>query len=155
MNHFLALGAFVSCGWVASSVVQLEPETRPVASRSTTIAAPAASAPVGGRDTIEPRRAPVPVARKTRAPVVPSTSIDALIALADVPTVSAEQNAQDEQKPQDDVDRKAAKAAVEADGYKRATLVGKASNGSWRAKAHRGTTEVWLTVDSTGRVSLD
>jgi hypothetical protein len=86
---------------------------------------------------------------------VASTSIDALIASADALTAPAEQNAQDEQKTQDDLDRKAAKAAVEADGYKRATLVGKASNGSWRAKAYRGTTEAWLTVDGTGRVSLD
>jgi len=156
MNNFLALGTFVACGWVASNVVLPEPAARPVASRSTTIAAPAtASQPIGGRDAIEARRAPVPFVRNTRPPVVASTSIDALIASADALTASAEQNAQDEQKTQDDLDRKAAKAAVEADGYKRATLVGKASDGSWRAKAYRGTTEVWLTVDGTGRVSLD
>ena len=70
-------------------------------------------------------------------------------------TPSAEQKVEDEQKVQDDLDKKAAKAAVEADGYKRATLIGKASNGGWRAKAYRGTTEVWLTVDGTGRVALD
>ena len=156
MNNFLALGAFVACGWVASNVVLLEPAARPVASRSTTIAAPAsASKPIADLDAIEARRAPVPLVRKTRVPVVASTSIDALIASADALTASAEQNAQDEQKTQDDLDRKAAKAAVEADGYKRTVLVGKASNGSWRAKAYRGTTEVWLTVDGTGRVSLD
>jgi hypothetical protein len=149
MNNFLALGAFAACGWVASNVVLLEPAARPVASRSTVMAAPAtASKPTGGRDAIEARRAPVPLVRNTRPPILPSTSIDAL-------TASAEQNAQDEQKTQDDLDRKAAKAAVEADGYKRAALVAKASNGSWRAKAYRGTTEVWLTVDGTGRVSLD
>jgi len=68
---------------------------------------------------------------------------------------SVEKKAEDEQKVQGDLDKQAARAAVEADGYKRATLVGKASNGSWRAKAYRGTTEVWLTVDGTGRVSLD
>ena len=67
----------------------------------------------------------------------------------------AEQKAQDEEKAQDDLDRKAAKAAVEADGYKRATVVGKGSNGTWRAKAYRGTTEVQLTVDGTGRVSME
>ena len=60
-----------------------------------------------------------------------------------------------EQKAQDDLDRKAAKAAVEADGYKRAIVVGKRSNGIWRAKAYRGRTEVQLTVDGTGRVTLD
>jgi hypothetical protein len=156
MNNFLALGTFVACGWVASNVVPLEPAARPVASRSTTVAAPAtASKANGGRDVMEARRAPVPLVRNMRPPVRASTSIDALIASADALTAPAEQNAQDEQKTQDDLDRKAAKAAVEADGYKRATLVGKAGNGSWRAKAYRGTTEVWLTVDGTGRVSLD
>jgi hypothetical protein len=70
-------------------------------------------------------------------------------------TPSEEQKTQDEQKVQDDLDKRAARAAVEADGYKRATLVGKANNGSWRAKAYRGTVEVWLTVDGTGIVFLD
>ena len=46
-------------------------------------------------------------------------------------------------------------AAVEADGYKRVSVLGKASNGMWRARAYRGTTEVQLTVDGTGRVSAD
>jgi hypothetical protein len=108
MNNFLALGAFVACGWVASNVVVLEPAARPVASRSTTIAAPAtASKPIGGRDAMEARRAPVPLVRNTRAPILASTSIDALIASADALTASAEQSAQDEQKTQDDLDRKA------------------------------------------------
>ena len=70
-------------------------------------------------------------------------------------TASAEHKPQYDEKIQDELDTQAARSAVEADGYKRATLVGKASNGSWRAKAYRGTTEVWLTVDGTGRVSLD
>jgi len=56
---------------------------------------------------------------------------------------------------QDELDRKVAKAAAEADGYRRVSIVGKASNGAWRAKAYRGTTEVLLTVDGTGRVSMD
>jgi hypothetical protein len=153
MYNFLALGAFAACSWLASYVVLLEPAARPVASRSTTIAALATPPkPIGVRDAIEARRAPVPLVRNTRPPVLASTSIDALLASADALKAPA---AQDEQKTQDDLDRKAAKAAVEADGYKRAALVGKASNGSWRAKAYRGTTEVWLTVDGTGRVSLD
>ena len=41
------------------------------------------------------------------------------------------------------------------DGYKRVSIMGKASNGAWRAKAYRGSTEVLLTVDGTGRVSMD
>ena len=149
MNNFLALGGFVACGWVASNVVLLEPATRPVASRSTTIAASAFnSEPVVARHVREARRAPVPLVRAVRPSAVPATSVDPV-------AQSSERNEQDEPKMQDDLDRNAAKAAVEADGYKRATLMGKASNGGWRAKAYRGVTEVWLTVDGTGRVSLD
>ena len=150
MNNFLALGAVVACGWVASNVVLLEPAARSVSSRPMTVAAPAyAFQPFVGRNVVEARRAPVPLIRNTRPPVVAPTSIDTSSVSADAAIVSADQ------KAQDDLDEKAAKAAVEADGYKRATLVGKASNGSWRAKAYRGTTEVWLTVDGTGRVSSD
>jgi hypothetical protein len=60
-----------------------------------------------------------------------------------------------ESQKRDDLDRKAAKVAVEMDGYKRASILGKTSNGAWRAKAYRGTTEVSLIVDGTGRVSLE
>ena len=56
---------------------------------------------------------------------------------------------------QDDEDRKAAKTAAELDGYKRVSILGKASNGAWRAKGYRGTTEVLLNVDGTGRVSME
>jgi hypothetical protein len=56
---------------------------------------------------------------------------------------------------QDDLDKRAAKAAIEADGYKRVNVLGKGANGSWRATAYRGSTEVQLTVDGTGRVSVD
>ena len=55
----------------------------------------------------------------------------------------------------DDLDKKAAKLAVEMDGYKRVTIVGKTSSGAWRAKAYRGATEVLLVVDVTGRVFTD
>ncbi len=60
-----------------------------------------------------------------------------------------------EQQAQEDLDRRGANAAIELDGYKRVSIVGKASNGAWRAKGYRGTTEVLLTVDGTGRVSVD
>ena len=49
----------------------------------------------------------------------------------------------------------AAKAAIEADGYKGAKVVRRGDNGIWYAKAMRGTTEVSLTVDAGGRVSLE
>jgi len=149
MNNFLALGALVASGWAISNALPPKPVAGPDASRSTTTAAPVISSQtIVGRNVLETRRAPVPLVRTVHSSIVTPTSVEAS-------TLSSEQKAQDEQKVQDDLDRKAAKAAVEADGYKRATLIGKASNGSWRAKAYRGATEVWLTVDGTGRVSLD
>jgi hypothetical protein len=61
-----------------------------------------------------------------------------------------------EARAQDDAGEKAAaKAAIEADGYKRVNVVGRSGDGIWRAKAYRGTTMVGLTVDGSGRVSLD
>jgi hypothetical protein len=99
------------------------------------------------RNVLEARRAPVPLVRKVRASVPSPTAASATAAAAPVPDA--------EVQAQDDLDRKAAKAAVELDGYKRVTVLGKASNGAWRAKAYRGTTEVQLTVDGTGRVSLE
>jgi hypothetical protein len=49
----------------------------------------------------------------------------------------------------------AAKAAVEADGYKRVIVLGRGPNGTWRVKGNRGNTEVLLTVDEAGSVTLD
>ena len=94
---------------------------------------------------LEARRAPVPLVRNVRVtpkPLLPSTSPETSTAPA-------------EQRAQDDLDKIAAKAAVELDGYKRVSIVGKASNGAWRAKGYRGGTEVPLTVDGTGRVSME
>ena len=49
-------------------------------------------------------------------------------------------------------DKDAARAAIEADGYKRVRIVDKGANGTWRAKAYRGATEVEVIVDGAGRV---
>jgi hypothetical protein len=46
-----------------------------------------------------------------------------------------------------------AKAAIEQDGYKSVRGLAKGPNGSWRAMAMRGTTEVILCVDANGNVS--
>ena len=57
-------------------------------------------------------------------------------------------------RPTDALDRNAAQAAIQADGYKRVSILDRESNGTWRAKAYRGTTEVLLIVDPTGRVAM-
>ena len=49
----------------------------------------------------------------------------------------------------------AAKAAIEADGYKGVRILQRAEDGGWRARALRGTIEVGLSVDLRGSVSAD
>jgi hypothetical protein len=140
-NNFLALPALVAFGWLFANPPLPESASRPAASRATSEPAIASYAVVN-RNVLEPRRAPVPLVRNVRAPPASPTAPD-----APAPEVEAQ--------AQDDLDRKAAKAAVELDGYKRVSVLGKAGNGTWRAKAFRGATEVRLTVDGTGRVSLE
>jgi len=144
-NNFLILGTLAALGWVFvnGSPPPGEPTARSYMSRmgaagsSMTPDATASRSPV-----VEARQAPVPLVRNVRPP--PETP-----SLAELPAHDAQQQGQD------DLNRNAAKAAVEADGYKRVTVLGKAGNGAWRAKGYRGTTEVLLTVDGTGRVSMD
>ena len=53
------------------------------------------------------------------------------------------------------IDSAAAKAAIEACGYSEVSVLAPGTDGTWRAKAYKGATEVQLTVDGTGRVSTD
>jgi hypothetical protein len=53
------------------------------------------------------------------------------------------------------VDKSGAKAAVEADGYRRVTILGPGPAGVWRARGYRGNTEVPLVVAADGSVSME
>ena len=145
MNKVVMLGVLAVLGWLF--VDGLHPSTAPLtqssAPRNLAADTSVTSSAAPDRDVVvEARRPPVPVVRSLRAlPVAPN--------LPDVAVPDPEEQAQD------DLDKKAAKAAIEADGYKRANVLGKGADGSWRAKAYRGSTEVQLTVDGTGRVSVD
>ena len=99
--------------------------------------------PVGKNVSFEIRRAPVPLLMKPRPTIEPPV-FDADAVGPEVPA-----------KMGDSSSENAAKAAIEADGYKRAKVLRQGENGIWYAKAMRGTTEVSLTVDATGRVSLE
>jgi hypothetical protein len=52
------------------------------------------------------------------------------------------------------IDGAAAKAAIEACGYSEVSVLVPGADGTWRAKAYRGATEVQVTVDGTGKVSF-
>jgi hypothetical protein len=53
------------------------------------------------------------------------------------------------------IDSAAAKAAIEACGYSEVSLLASGTDGTWRAKAYRGATEVQVTVNGAGKVSVD
>jgi hypothetical protein len=108
-------------------------------SRERTMPAPVPrSSTTGGSGSIENARPPVPWVRAGRAAVTSQAELKIA-----VPSETT-----------DELDKRAAHVAVEMDGYKRVSIIGKTSNGAWRAKAYRGTMEVLLAVDGTGRVSM-
>lgn len=111
----------------------------------------------GGSGALEMRRAPVPFVREIVAP--PRPPVPAEEPASRSPTAATEPagTAGAEEPPARDgvLAEGAAKAAVEADGYKRATVIGPGPNRTWRVRAYRGNTEVVLTVDGTGSVTME
>jgi hypothetical protein len=91
---------------------------------------------------LEVQRAPVPLLMKTRPPVV------VLDSDSDTDPVSAP-------RPAGNSTRSAAKASIEADGYKGVRMLSKGLSGGWHATALRGTMEISITVDAQGNVSAD
>jgi hypothetical protein len=149
---FLALALAMTTVGVASAFAlgPQEPAARDlsmpvVAKQSAALSmAPApAPEPVVKKAPFEARRAPVPLLMKPR-PTIEQPIFDADAVGPEVPA-----------KIGGGAGESAAKAAIEADGYKRAKVVRQGDNGIWYAKAMRGTTEVSLTVDAAGRVSLE
>src|SRR4051794_15965697 len=143
-NNFILLGTIGAIGWIFISgpppIKPIEPSPLSRVATNGSSASPYAS--TGSSPAINTRRDPVPLVRNVRVPPaspVPSASSDA-------PPARVEH---------DELDRRAAKAAAENDGYRRVSIVGRASNGAWRATGYRGTTEVLLTIDGIGRVFGD
>ena len=134
------------------------PEKSATAPTSTApIAAPAARkgapAPTVQKASVEARQAPVPFQLKPRPPVN-------LPPVADKDKATeAKATGQAGDKPgetsADQAGENAARAAIEADGYKGVKVLRKGANGVWHASALRGKTTVMLTVDGSGSVSAD
>ncbi|MFO1160684.1 MAG: hypothetical protein U1E60_17725 [Reyranellaceae bacterium] len=95
---------------------------------------------------LEPLGTPVPLQLKSRVPAkLPDGDTAATPAAGDSGTVPPAATP-------DPAAENAARAAIEADGYKNVRIVGK-GDGVFRAKALRGKTEVLLIVDATGSVT--
>jgi hypothetical protein len=93
---------------------------------------------------VETRQAPVPIVVRERPPV----------ALPVVETASAK-GACGTGAVAEAEGKGFAKGAIEADGYKSVRNITPGPDGTWRARALRGKTEVVITVDREGRVSAD
>lgn len=148
-NNLLTLIVMVALVWTVASAPAPEPVSRSVAARATTsdpaVASRAVAGTMAGSAALQAHQPPIPLVRSV--PALPTTATP-----PDVPMPDAKAQAQDDM---DDVDARAARAAIEADGYKGVSMLGKGTNGTWRAKAYRGMTEVQLTVDVTGTVSAE
>ena len=113
-----------------------------------------AAAPTVQKASVEPRQAPVPFQMKPRPPVN-------LPPVADKDKASeAKASGKSGDKPEeasagDPAGANAARAAIEADGYKGVKVLRKGANGVWHASALRGKTTVMVTVDASGSVSAD
>ena len=135
----------------AGEAPQLASRARPAEPR-TEIAANPAPAPVERKAALEVRQAPVPMQVKPRpALYLPTANITEASSKAEAgPSAKAEALTP---APGNGLGENAARAAIQADGYKAVQALSKGVNGVWRAKAMRGTTEVSVAVDSRGSVT--
>jgi hypothetical protein len=143
---FVVASSVLAAAVVAAHVMAPLPEGAPFqASAKAATALDTASAPqrIGdasaSKPLVEVRQAPVPLVMRERPPAVLSQPGESA-----VPAIAGDREG-----------GSFAKSAIEADGYKAVKSVVAGPDGTWRARALRGSTEVALTVDRAGRVSAD
>jgi hypothetical protein len=130
--------------------------TLPRAAYSADMAPTVNSNATGSPVSLETRRAPVPIVRKLTEPAPsPIPAVEAPLRPPDASDEPTSAAGSPELPALAELTGTAAKAAVEADGYKRVTVLGRKPNGIWRVKAYRGDTEVVITVDRTGTVTTE
>jgi hypothetical protein len=162
---------------VASSWPQAQPGTEAVRPATMTgpeksVAAPAPAAPIATpltrkgapaptvqKASVEARQPPVPFQPKPKPPVnlppVADKDKDKDKDKATEAKAAGQSSDKPDETASDPAGEKAARAAIEADGYKGVTVLRKGTNGVWHASALRGKTTVMLTVDGSGSVSAD
>jgi hypothetical protein len=123
------------------------PEGTPFGSsaKAATASVSASSVAPVSKAVVEVRQAPVPLQMKERPPVALPPIVETASATQPAQTMGAVE-----------VEGGGfAKTAIESDGYKAVKNITVGPDGTWRARAMRGKTEVVLTVDREGRVSAD
>jgi hypothetical protein len=141
-NYFLSLIVIGALVGTFASAPAPEPPSRSLASRTATSDPVVASHAVAGSSALDAHQPPIPFVRNGGA--LPTTAISPDAAMPDA-----------EVQAREDLDSGAAQAAIEGDGYKGVSGLGRGIDGAWHAKAYRGTTEVRVTVDGSGRVSVE
>ncbi len=147
MKRAVVIFALVSTvAGVASAQMLRSPASVPSPSvPSSVTSAPKAPAETAARPetaritpTLAARQAPVPMVLSRRTPVaIPVTAPEPALPEPEKATGLTEADA---------------RAAIVADGYKKVLAVSKTADGTWRARALRGATEVSLRVDAQGNV---
>jgi hypothetical protein len=113
-------------------------------------------APIVQKASVEARQAPVPYQLKPRPPVnLPPAADKDKDKATEAKASGKSGDKPEEASPADTGGENAARAAIEADGYKGVKVLRKGANGVWHASALRGKTTVMLTVDSSGSVSAE
>ncbi len=116
--------------------------------------------PMPRKATFEVRQAPVPIRWATKHEAVPVPD-EAGPSIADIIKAATNQGNQGNQSTQSALltdagtGASAAKAAIEADGYKGVRNLVQTADGKWTGRAMRGATEISVTVTSDGSVSAD
>ena len=144
---------------VARPITMAGPEKSAPVPAAAPIAAPLTRkgepAPTVQKASVETRQAPVPFQPKPRPPVNLPPVADKDKDKATEAKASGQAGDKPGEASPDPAGEKAARAAIEADGYKGVTVLRKGANGVWHASALRGKTTVMLTVDGSGSVSAD
>jgi hypothetical protein len=151
--RFVALGLLATTAGVAGADMFLPlPERPAVLAHSTEQAQPPVIALATDVSALRARsalprdaiRLPVPVLFPPRRSFVAANE-----------AVSAVSPSDADAGPPANMSETAAKAAVEADGYKGVRMLARGADGVWKASALRGQTEVLLSIGPTGRVSAN
>ncbi len=145
MSNRQILGTLSILTWALASGVASHARA---ADNENLVAPDSASSPPGTQ------RAPVPFERKvpiTARPTAPDIVSHSRQSRSGIESTDGLESTDPDSRSE--IDLRAAKAAVEADGYKRVTILGRGPNGTWRAKGYRGDMEVGLTVDADGDVT--
>jgi hypothetical protein len=154
----------VASPWPQPATEVARPVTMAGPEKSAAAPAPAAPvtrkgapAPTVQKASVETRQAPVPFQPKPRPPVnlPPVADKDKDKDKATEAKATGQAGDKPGETSADPAGENAARAAIEADGYKGVKVLRKGSNGVWHASALRGKTTVMLTVDAGGSVSAD